>query len=107
MAAFLKPLSCSPGVLPSVTSLKFHGGLCLGLGTGTGHVLLYDLRSSLPMLVKDHQYDVPIKSLAFHQHPAAGLDLVLSMDRKILKIWDRQTVSIGCCCGWWWYCGSK
>ncbi|XP_076441334.1 nucleolar protein 10-like [Babylonia areolata] len=73
--------------LPAVTSLKFRDGLTLGVGTSTGHVLLYDLRSGLPVKVKDHQYDLPIKDLAFHD----PLDLVLSMDRKILKMWDRNT----------------
>ena len=52
-------------------------------------VLLYDLRSTKPLLVKDHQYSLPIKSIAFQDK----LDVVLSADSKILKIWDRETVS--------------
>ena len=52
-------------------------------------VLLYDLRSTKPLLVKDHQYGLPIKSIAFQDK----LDVVLSADSKILKIWDRETVS--------------
>lgn len=73
--------------LPAVTSLKFRDGLTMGVGTSTGHVLLYDLRHGLPLLVKDHQYDLPIRDLAFHR----PLDLVLSMDSKILKMWHRDT----------------
>ena len=51
-------------------------------------VLLYDIRSDKPLLVKDHQFELPIKKIMFHDHQ----DLVLSMDSKILKLWDRNTV---------------
>jgi ribosome biogenesis protein ENP2 len=40
--------------------------------------------------MKDHQYELPIKKIMFHDH----LDLVLSMDTKILKMWDRNSVNI-------------
>ncbi|KAK7099871.1 nucleolar protein 10-like [Littorina saxatilis] len=73
--------------IPTVTALKYRDGLTLGVGTSTGHVLLYDLRNGLPIRVKDHQYDLPIKDLDFHK----PLDLVLSMDSKIVKLWDRHT----------------
>ncbi|RMX53671.1 hypothetical protein pdam_00000332 [Pocillopora damicornis] len=54
---------------------------------GTAEVLLYDLRSTKPLLVKDHRYGLPINSVAFQDK----LDVVLSSDSKILKIWDRET----------------
>ncbi|XP_034015516.1 nucleolar protein 10 isoform X2 [Thalassophryne amazonica] len=73
--------------LPSVSALKFNGSLTMAVGTSTGQVLLYDLRSSLPLLVKDHYYNLPIKSLNFHEQ----LDLVLSADCKIIKIWNKDT----------------
>lgn len=73
--------------VPAVTTLLFRDGLTMGLGTSTGHVLLYDLRSTKPLIVKDHQYGLPIKSIAFQDR----LDVVLSVDSKILKIWDRET----------------
>ncbi|KXJ07855.1 Nucleolar protein 10 [Exaiptasia diaphana] len=72
-------------VVPSVTTLKYNGGLAMGIGTATGHVLLYDIRSTKPLLIKDHQYGLPIKSMAFQDQ------LVLSVDSKILKLWDRET----------------
>lgn len=53
-------------------------------------VLLYDLRSSRPLLVKDHYYNLPIKSINFHD----GLDLVLSADSKIVKMWNKNTVRL-------------
>lgn len=61
-------------------------------------VLLYDLRSSQPLLVKDHFYNLPIKSLNFHDQ----LDLIVSADSKIIKIWNKDSVrknseSIFCC----------
>ena len=65
----------------------FFVGLNLAVGTSTGHILLYDIRSSRPLLVKDHLYGTPIKSLIFH----STLDQVISLDSKAVKIWDRLT----------------
>lgn len=73
--------------VPAITAMKFRGALQLAVGTSTGHVLLYDIRSDKPLLVKDHQYELPIKKILFHDTQ----DLVLSMDTKILKLWDRNT----------------
>ncbi|XP_052101619.1 nucleolar protein 10-like [Mytilus californianus] len=73
-------------VVPTVTALKFRDALTMAVGTSTGHVLLYDLRSDKPVLIKDHQYELPIKSIEFHD----SLDLVMSMDSKILKLWNRN-----------------
>uniref|UniRef100_A0A8C2FJ05 Nucleolar protein 10 n=1 Tax=Cyprinus carpio TaxID=7962 RepID=A0A8C2FJ05_CYPCA len=72
--------------LPSVSALKFNGSLGMAVGTSTGQVLVYDLRSSRPLLVKDHYYGLPIKSLHFHDQ----LDLVLSADSKIIKMWNKD-----------------
>jgi ribosome biogenesis protein ENP2 len=71
--------------LPSVTSLSFRDGLNMAVGTATGQILLYDIRSKRPYLVKDHMYGLPIKGIRFLD----GLDLVASMDCKILKMWNR------------------
>ncbi|KAG5319778.1 NOL10 protein, partial [Acromyrmex heyeri] len=73
--------------VPSITALKFQGGLNLGVGTSTGHVLLYDIRSNKPFLVKDHMYGLPIKCIDFHQK----MDLVYSMDSSIVKIWNKDS----------------
>ncbi|XP_031697477.1 nucleolar protein 10-like [Anarrhichthys ocellatus] len=59
----------------------------MAVGTSTGQVLLYDLRSNKPLLVRDHFYNLPIKSLNFHDQ----LDLVVSADSKIIKIWNKDT----------------
>ncbi|GAB1859529.1 Nucleolar protein 10 [Camponotus japonicus] len=73
--------------VPAVTALKFQGGLNLGVGTSVGQILLFDIRSSKPFLIKDHMYELPIKCIDFHQK----MDLVYSMDSSIVKIWEKDT----------------
>lgn len=79
----------------SVTSLRFDSadGLTMGVGTGSGHVLLFDLRSPRARLVKDHGYDSPVVSLKLH---ADGRH-ALSADAHALKVWGRsagETVAV-------------
>ncbi|KAG0173522.1 hypothetical protein DFQ28_008206 [Apophysomyces sp. BC1034] len=81
-----------------VSALKFrHDGLTMGVGTSSGHTLLYDLRASVPHLVKDHQYGFPIKSIHFHKSSSGRGDIetagdkVVVADCKIVKIWDRAS----------------
>ncbi|KAG0318172.1 hypothetical protein BG000_004319, partial [Podila horticola] len=77
----------------SISAMKFRDdGLTMAVGTSTGHVLMYDLRSNVPLFVKDHQYGFPIKSLSFHEGTQGedGRSKVVSADCKIVKIWDRE-----------------
>ena len=53
-------------------------------------VLLYDLRSPRPYLVKDHNYGLPIHSLAFQRAD----DYVLSSDNRSVKIWHANNVRL-------------
>ncbi|KAK7807067.1 hypothetical protein U0070_011429, partial [Myodes glareolus] len=76
--------------LPTISALKFNGALTMAVGTSTGQVLLYDLRSDKPLLVKDHQYGLPIKSVHFQD----SLDLVLSADSRIVKMWNKNSGKI-------------
>ncbi|KAM8715259.1 hypothetical protein ACLKA7_002329 [Drosophila subpalustris] len=78
-----------PGVkeFPSVTSLKCRNGLHMGVGTASGHVLLYDIRARQPLLIKNHLNNLPIKRLAFNPSQNA----VYSLDEATLKLWDEQT----------------
>lgn len=62
----------------------------MGVGTSSGHVILYDIRSSKPLLIKDHTNEIPIKCIEFHKQ----MEYVYSMDAKVVKIWDINTVSI-------------
>lgn len=73
--------------LPSVSALKFNGSLHMAVGMSTGQVLLYDLRSNRPLIVKDHQYGLPIKSIQFHD----PLDLIISSDSRIIKMWNKDS----------------
>ena len=73
----------------SVTCLESNKLLGLGVGTNTGQVYLYDIRSSEPVLVKDHYYDKPINSIHFHE--TEDENLVISACSKSFKIWHRDT----------------
>jgi len=74
--------------LPQVSFVKFRDALTLGVGTSTGQVLLYDMRSNQPTITKDHRYGLPIKRIDFHH---LSHDLVASMDSRIVRMWDRNT----------------
>eukprot|EP00899_Mesostigma_viride_P002570 jgi/Mesvir1/12313/Mv00509-RA.1 len=79
-----------------VTAITFDDmdGFRMAVGTKGGKVLLYDLRSSEPVMVKDHMYGYPIKRIAFHDaHGTAGSCKVISADSKIVKIWSPDTGS--------------
>ncbi|XP_071965138.1 nucleolar protein 10-like [Antedon mediterranea] len=73
--------------IPSVTCLKFQDGLHMAVGTSTGQVLMYDIRATKPLYIKDHQYGLPIKSITFQD----SMELVLSADKKVVKMWNRNT----------------
>ena len=74
---------------PSITAFAFHtDGLSCAVGTASGHVLLYDLRRKEPMVVKDHQYGLAIKSISFH-----STGNVVSADSKCVRIWSKESVS--------------
>ena len=74
-----------------VTSLRFDGGgTQIAIGCHTGKVLLYDLRSSRPLLVRDHMYDAPIVDVKWHTGPD-GARRIVSSDTRAVKIWDAQT----------------
>lgn len=72
---------------PAVTSVKFKNALQMGVGTASGHVAIYDIRSREPLIVKDHLNRLPVKKIAFNpQH-----NMVTSLDAAMLKIWDETT----------------
>ncbi|RMZ82132.1 hypothetical protein DV737_g2180, partial [Chaetothyriales sp. CBS 132003] len=81
---------------PEVTALDFHhSGIKLAVGTSTGLVHMYDLRSPLPTLTKDQGYGYPIlhlEHLNFSSTTRASNTeaKVLSVDKRILKIWEEQ-----------------
>lgn len=79
----------------SVTALASRtDGLSYAVGTSTGHTLLYDIRSPRPYATKDLGYGLPVKSVSWIEGGSkmAGDGMVLSADRKVIKIWDKNNV---------------
>lgn len=75
-----------------ITEMKFDcDGLTLGVGTSNGNCILYDIRSSKPLYCKEHQYGYPVFDINFHKDSKH----VISTDKKIMKIWERNGDSIG------------
>ncbi|KAI6045233.1 WD40-repeat-containing domain protein [Pisolithus marmoratus] len=70
-------------------------GLSYAIATSTGHTLLYDIRSPKPFAFKDQGYGLPIKKVSWVEGGSrmAGDGMVLTADRKVVKIWDRNTSS--------------
>ncbi|KAI9508094.1 hypothetical protein F5148DRAFT_1014162 [Russula earlei] len=80
----------------SVTALASRSdGLSYAVGTSTGHTLLYDIRSRRPFAMKDQGYGLPVKRVSWIEGGAkmAGDGLVVSADKKVIKIWDRNSPS--------------
>jgi len=74
----------------SITAGKFGpDGLLLGLGTSSGSMLMYDLRSAKPAMIRHHQYQLPINSINFHRSTDDKLR-IMSSDPKILKVFDKD-----------------
>ena len=81
----------------SVTAMSSRGdGLSYAVGTSTGHTLLYDIRSSTPFALKDQGYGLPVKNVTWIEGGSrmAGDGMVLSADKKVIKIWDKNTVCV-------------
>ena len=80
-----------------VTSLASRSdGLSLAVGTSTGHTLLYDIRSPRAYAIKDQGYGLPVKCVSWAEgvsNKLAGDGIVISADAKVIKLWDRNTVS--------------
>lgn len=72
---------------PAISTIKFKDGLHMAVGTASGHCLIYDIRSSEPLLIKDHLNRVPVKKIAFNK----SHNVVCSLDSAMLKVWDETT----------------
>lgn len=86
----LNPLFATKDAGVTATSFR-NDGLNFAAGTSTGTVLLYDLRSPQVLLQKDQGYDSPIKSIKWLQLKNSISQLILTSDKKIIKIWDRNS----------------
>jgi ribosome biogenesis protein ENP2 len=79
----------------SVTAISSRtDGLSYAIGTSTGHTLLYDVRAAKPFAMKDQGYGLPVKNVVWIEggNRMAGDGMVLSADKKVIKIWDRNSV---------------
>ncbi|XP_078447931.1 embryo sac development arrest 7 [Wolffia australiana] len=76
-----------------VTALRFNddSGFYLAVGSSTGKVLTYDLRSSYPIRVKDHKNDSPIVNINWHQTLNSVKPKLITADCHIVNIWDPDT----------------
>ncbi|KAG8479720.1 hypothetical protein CXB51_029216 [Gossypium anomalum] len=76
-----------------VTAIGFDesGGFLMGVGSSAGKVLIYDLRSSSPIRVKDHMYGSPILDIKWHNTPNFDQPKLITTDTHIVKIWDPET----------------
>mmetsp|Transcript_31892 Transcript_31892/g.44626 ORF Transcript_31892/g.44626 Transcript_31892/m.44626 type:complete len:710 (+) Transcript_31892:188-2317(+) len=72
-----------------ISAVAFGSALTMGVGTSSGHVLLYDLRAPAPLTCRDHRYGMPIKRLIFQQGKG-GEERLLSADSKVIKIWHGE-----------------
>ena len=73
-----------------IRSVAFDAaGLNMAAGTAGGVVALYDMRTSRPLHVKEHQYGLPIHTIRFH----SGSGTVMSADSKLVKIWRAKPSS--------------
>ncbi|GAV56912.1 NUC153 domain-containing protein [Cephalotus follicularis] len=76
-----------------VTALEFDGdgGYLMAVGSSSGKVLIYDLRSSYPLRVKDHMYGSSILDIKWHCTPNSEQPKLITTDNHIVKIWDPDT----------------
>lgn len=81
---------------PEVTALDFHrSGISTAVGTSSGLIYLYDLRSPVPTLKKDQGYGYPIQYVQFltpssTTRASTSEPKLASADRRILKVWDER-----------------
>lgn len=76
-----------------VTAIEFDedGGFQMAVGSSDGKVLIYDLRSSHPVRVKDHMYGSPILDIKWHRTLNSDHPKLISTDNHIVRVWDPET----------------
>ena len=100
-ATTLHIASDAPGGGPvDLTALAFsERALAVAVGTADGRAILYDLRRAPPLVVKDHQYGLPVHTVQFHRQETNGGGagtgsgpIVISADARIIKLWHQVDV---------------
>lgn len=89
----INTVSPASGAYEEVTALEFDGDadFHMAVGSSAGKVLIYDLRSSHPIQVKDHMYDSPILGIKWHRVLGSRQPKLITADDHIVKIWDSKT----------------
>jgi ribosome biogenesis protein ENP2 len=72
------------GSVPELTCVEWDwSGLHVGAGTSDARCVLWDVRSSRPLHVKEHPNDTPVVRVRFH----AGSGNVVSADKRAIRFW--------------------
>ncbi|QPG72923.1 hypothetical protein FOA43_000227 [Brettanomyces nanus] len=74
-----------------VSCVKFRNdGLNFACGTSNGMTMLYDMRTSLPLLTKDQGYGFDIKKIIWLDNTGTedNNNLIMTSDKKIAKVWN-------------------
>ncbi|KAH9621055.1 hypothetical protein KSS87_011836 [Heliosperma pusillum] len=64
----------------------------MAVGSSEGKVLIYDLRSSHPLRVKDHMYGSPILDIKWHRTLNSQQPKIITTDNHIVRVWDPETL---------------
>ncbi|XP_022893159.1 nucleolar protein 10-like [Olea europaea var. sylvestris] len=77
-----------------VTAIEFgeKQGYFMAVGSSGGKVLIYDLRKSDPVRVKDHMYGSPILNIKWHKTLNSEREKLITTDKHTVRIWDSETV---------------
>lgn len=78
--------SISKALELTVVRFNDYDGVSLAVGTSSGHSLLFDLRSSQPVLTRDQGNGLPLRSFRFHDDRLH----CVSADVKSVKVWDKR-----------------
>ncbi|GAV26775.1 hypothetical protein PMKS-000231 [Pichia membranifaciens] len=75
-----------------ISCVKFaNNSLNFACGTSDGMSMIYDLRTSHPLITKDQGYGFGIKKIIWLEESGnENLNLILTSDKKIAKIWNRD-----------------
>lgn len=75
-----------------ISCVKFaNNSLNFACGTSDGISMIYDLRTSHPIITKDQGYGFGIKKIIWLEETGNDdLNLILTSDKKIAKIWNRD-----------------
>lgn len=75
-----------------ISCVKFaNNSLNFACGTSDGMSMIYDLRTSHPLITKDQGYGFGIKKIIWLEETGnENMNLIMTADKKIAKIWNRD-----------------